>query len=128
MKPRLRVPSPALIVIVWLLFAGCAGSGGAQNERDQIAVDVTNVGFDQETGAHYVLLEDKSGARQLPIAIGDAEARAILFELHGIKPERPLTYELLRDVIQETGNHVDRVVIRDMRNEIYYAQIYLDHG
>jgi uncharacterized protein len=111
-----------------LLLAGCRGVSDGQDVADQVPVQVTNVGFDRTTGTHYVLLEDKAGKRELPIMIGDDEARAIMFELRGIKLERPLTYELLRNVIRETGNQVDHVVIADLRNEIYYARICLDRG
>jgi len=93
-----------------------------------VRVKVANVGFDQESGTHFVLLADQAGIRTLPILIGDDEARAIMFELRGVKPPRPLTYELLRDVIEQTGNRVDRIVIGQVRDEVYYAKIYLDGG
>lgn len=112
-----------------LLLSGCAHEPAAlPGIGGQVRVDVTDVAYDHSTGAHYLVLEEKSGRRVLPIAIGDDEARAIMFELRGIKPERPLTYELLLRVIQLTGNKVDRVVIGDVRDEVYYAKVYLDHG
>src|SRR5208282_2605697 len=43
-------------------------------------------------------------------------------------PERPLTHDLVRSIIGQTGNRVDRIVIGDMRNEVYYATIYMDGG
>jgi bifunctional DNase/RNase len=95
---------------------------------NQVRVDVTDVAYDHSTGAHYLVLEEKAGRRVLPIAIGDDEARAIMFELRGIKPERPLTYELLLRLIELTGNKVDRVVIGEVRDEVYYAKVYLDRG
>src|SRR5579872_1647509 len=95
---------------------------------DQVRVDVTDVAYDHSTDTHYLVLEDKSGRRVLPIAIVDEEAQAIMFELRGIKPERPLTYQLLLGLIEQTGNRVDRVVIGDVRDEVYYAKVYLDHG
>jgi len=64
----------------------------------------------------------------LQILIGDEEARTIMLEMHGIKPDRPLTHDLLRDLIEQTGNHIDRVVITSVHNQIYYADIYLDHA
>ena len=64
----------------------------------------------------------------LQILIGDEEARTIMFEMHGIRPDRPLTHDLLRDLIEQTGNHVDRVVITSVHNQIYYADIYLDRA
>jgi uncharacterized protein len=95
---------------------------------DQVKVDVQTVGFDRESGAHVVVLQDRSQKRELPILIGDNEAQAIMLELRGIKPTRPLTHDLLRNMLKETGNHIDRVLISEMRDEVYYAKIYLDHG
>jgi len=115
--------------IAALLLGGCAHEPAALPAfADQVRVDVTDVAYDHSTGAHYLVLEEKSGRRVLPIAIGDDEARAIMFELRGIKPERPLTYELLLRLIELTGNKLDRVVIGDVRDEVYYAKVYLDRG
>lgn len=115
--------------IALLLLSACAHEPAVLPAiGGQVRVDVTDVAYDHSTGAHYLVLEEKSGRRVLPIAIGDDEARAIMFELRGIKPERPLTYELLLRIIELTGNKLDRVVIGDVRDEVYYAKLYLDHG
>ncbi|MGH7924486.1 MAG: bifunctional nuclease domain-containing protein, partial [Candidatus Binatus sp.] len=91
-------------------------------------VQVARVGFDDETRSNYVLLLDQSQSRELPIMIGESEAQAILLAIHGIRPERPFTHDLIRSIIGQTGNSVDRIVIGDMRDEIYYATIYMDGG
>jgi uncharacterized protein len=91
-------------------------------------VQVARVGFDDNTGSNYVLLLDDSESRVLPIMIGENEATAILLALHGIKPERPFTHDLMRSIIGQTGNRVDRIEIADMRDEVYYAIIYMDGG
>jgi bifunctional DNase/RNase len=128
MKPQ-RWQAGLSTAIAALLLGGCAREPAALPVfTDQVRVDVTDVAYDHSTGAHYLVLEEKSGRRVLPIAIGDDEAQAIMFELRGIKPERPLTYELLLRLIELTGNEVDRVVIGDVRDEVYYAKVYLDHG
>ncbi|MBV8358152.1 MAG: bifunctional nuclease family protein [Deltaproteobacteria bacterium] len=128
MKPR-HGQGHLGIVMMALLLSGCAHEPAALPMfADQVRVDVTDVAYDHSTGTHYLVLEEKSGRRVLPIAIGDDEARAIMFELRGIKPERPLTYELMLKLIEQTGNKVDRVVINDVRDEVYYAKVYLDHG
>ncbi len=93
-----------------------------------IPVQVTNVGFDDSTGTHYVLLDDKDEARELRVDIGPNEAYAIELALNNIQPPRPLTHDLLKSVIQQTGNRVDRVVIWDLRDDVYYAKIFMDHG
>jgi len=111
------------------MFSGCAHERAVLPAlAGQVRVDVTDVAYDHNSGTHYVVLEEKAGRRLLPITIGDEEARAIIFELRGIKPERPLTYELLLKVIEQTGNKVDRVVIGELQDQVYYAQVYLDRG
>ena len=94
----------------------------------QVRVEVANVGLDNDSGAHYVVLEDSAHRRSLQILIGDEEARTIMLEMHGIKPDRPLTHDLLRGLIEQTGHRVDRVVITSVHNQIYYADIYLDRA
>lgn len=117
-----------VFLLATIIAAGCARSHASYPTADQVKVEVASVGMDNESGAHFVLLADESRRRTLPIMIGDAEARAIMLELHGIRAERPLTHDLLRSVIEQTGNHVDRVVIGDLRDQTYYAVVYLDRG
>jgi uncharacterized protein len=128
MRPQ-RGQACLAVAIATLILSGCAHEPAALPVfEDQVRVDVTDVAYDHSTGSHYLVLEEKSGRRVLPIAIGDDEAQAIMFELRGIKPERPLTYELLLKLIEQTGDKVDRVVINDVRDEVYFAKVYLDHG
>ncbi|MGD1026349.1 bifunctional nuclease domain-containing protein [Candidatus Binatus soli] len=103
-------------------------STAAGLSHDDVKVQVSRVGFDHETGSHYVLLLDETESRELPIMIGENEAQAIMLALRGIKPERPFTHDLIRSIIGKTGNRVDRIVIADMRDEIYYATISMDGG
>jgi uncharacterized protein len=127
MKPRVGCRYSAIIFST--LLGGCAHERAALPVlSDQVRVEVTDVTYDHPSGAYYLVLEEKTRRRVLPITIGDEEARAIMFELHGIKPERPLTYELLLNVLQQTGNRLDRVVIGEVREEVYYAKVYLDGG
>lgn len=121
------VLAAAAAVLASCALLACFGGHEAVPSRNEVRVKVTDVGFDQQSNAHYVMLADQNGRRGMPIIIGDDEARTIMLELNGIKPDRPLTTDLLRNVIQQTGNHVDRVVIGDMHDQIFYAQIYLDH-
>ncbi|HUN58045.1 MAG TPA: bifunctional nuclease domain-containing protein [Candidatus Binataceae bacterium] len=120
------VAAAAAILGSFALLACFGGHNAGRNTRE-IRVKVSEVGFDQRSNTHYVTLEDQDGRRAMPIMIGDDEARTIMLELNGVKPDRPLTTDLLRNVILQTGNHLDRVVIGDMRNQVFYAQIYLDH-
>jgi bifunctional DNase/RNase len=62
----------------------------------------------------------------LPIWIGDNEAIAIAMSLEGIKPVRPLTHDLVKIMLDALESKIVRVVINDLKNETYYARIYLE--
>lgn len=121
-----------MLLAAVIAACSCTRSSNTQStasvEANEVRVQVANVGFDQASGAHYVLLRDNNESHQLPIMIGDNEAQAIMLALHGVRTDRPLTHDLLKSVIEQTGNRVDRIVIAEMRDEVYYAKIFLDHG
>jgi len=75
-----------------------------------------------------VLLREVSGERYLPIWIGPVEATAIAFAQQGVTPPRPLTHDLMRDVLAATGQRLDEVRIVDMQDGIFYAQLAFDGG
>ena len=74
----------------------------------------------------YIVLTD--GEIRLPISIGTPEAKAILDALELEVPDRPMTHDLLRNVIDRLGATVERVVIDDLWRDVYYAKIYLLRG
>ncbi|GBC98125.1 hypothetical protein HRbin17_00622 [bacterium HR17] len=75
---------------------------------------------------HVVILREPTSNRVLPIWIGRAEAIAIALELQGEKPPRPLTHDLMRNMLEELGVRVVRVIIHDLVDSTYYATIYLE--
>jgi uncharacterized protein len=115
------------IALASAVLVAC-GDGNSVRPEGDVRVEVTAVGFDQRAGTPYVQLDDRTGRRSLQIATGAEEARTITLELHGIKTARPLTNELLGKVIARTGHAVERVEVSEVRNDIYYAKIILDHG
>jgi hypothetical protein len=72
-----------------------------------------------------VVLKDKGSDRYLPIWVDPAVAEAITVELQGISPSRPMTHDLLRNVIEDLGASVDSVVVTDVRSDIFIATIFL---
>ncbi len=74
-------------------------------------------------GAQVVLLGPDKGKKALRILIGDSEARAILHALRGIQPFRPITHDLMKNVIGALGGRVERVVITDLRDNTFYATV-----
>ncbi|HHV78494.1 MAG TPA: bifunctional nuclease family protein [Firmicutes bacterium] len=93
-----------------------------------VNVCVDRVGIDPETQQAVVLLKDKEGKRILPIWIGPAEASAIALSLQGISAPRPLTCDLLKDVLDLFEARMIAAVVTELKNETFYANIVLDTG
>jgi bifunctional DNase/RNase len=75
-----------------------------------------------------VLLREEDGVRYLPIWIGAAEASAIAFQQQGVQTVRPLTHDLMRDIIGALGARLEAVHITEMREDIYYAELRFSGG
>ena len=101
------------------------------NEPDGSATtELTVVGVRVELPSQQpiVLLKESGGDRYLPIWIGAVEATAIAFAQQGVVPPRPLTHDLLRDVLEATGNEVTEIRITEMRDNVFYATLILASG
>jgi len=77
-------------------------------------------------GAYAILLKEVNGNRRLPIIIGAFEAQAIALEIEGIKPPRPLTHDLLKQVIDNLGATVMEILVDELRENTFYAKIILE--
>lgn len=88
-------------------------------------MELVGVRIELPTNQPIVLLREVDGPRYLPIWIGATEATAIAFALEGVEPQRPLTHDLLRDVTIGLGARIERVVVNDLRDGIYYADLVL---
>ncbi len=93
---------------------------------DSIEMNVGGLTLDPATKSPIVVLQDSSNSVNLPIWIGLLEATAIATELEGIEMARPMTHDLLRDLIGELGATVSRVEISDLRENTYYARIFIE--
>ena len=91
-----------------------------------IPLEVLGVRVELPSNQPIVLLRERDGARYLPIWIGHAEATAIATALEGIKTPRPLTHDLMRSVIDALGGLAVKVVITEMRDSVFYADLSLD--
>lgn len=78
-----------------------------------------------EAGAYALLIGEKNGNRQMPIIIGATEAQAIVMELRGITPPRPLTHVLFASVLEALRVRLLRVLIYRVENGVFYAYLYL---
>lgn len=88
-----------------------------------IEVRVAHLGLDRTTNTPVVILQEKEGERVLPIWIGPAEASAIAMELAGVKFARPLTHDLLKQLIVGLGARLNRVLITQVKENTYYAEL-----
>jgi bifunctional DNase/RNase len=77
-------------------------------------------------GAYAILLKEINGNRRLPIIIGAFEAQAIALEIEGIKPPRPLTHDLLKNVIDNLGASIIEVIIDELKENTFYAKIIIE--
>ncbi len=77
-------------------------------------------------GAYALILKETEGERRLPIIIGQFEAQAIALELEGIKPPRPLTHDLVKNVLDSLGNVLSDVLISELRDGTFYARLNVE--
>jgi bifunctional DNase/RNase len=90
-----------------------------------IEVKVAHLGLDRATNTPVVILQEKEGQRVLPIWIGPAEASAIAMELAGVKFSRPLTHDLVKQIVVGLGADLERVVISEVKENTYFAELHL---
>jgi len=90
-----------------------------------IEMQLGGLGFDSRTMSPIILLRDKEERNFLPIWIGMFEAAAIAMELQEFKPPRPMTHDLLVEIIDILGAEVDRVVITEIKDDTFYSNIEL---
>lgn len=93
-----------------------------------IEMKVMGIALDTRTGSPIVVLHDKQNRRALPIWIGSAEASAIIRKIENLNVVRPMTHDLIPDIIQKTGYELDRIEINDVEQETYYATLFLKKG
>ncbi|MBP6672548.1 MAG: bifunctional nuclease family protein [Bacteroidetes bacterium] len=77
-------------------------------------------------GAYALILKETNGKRKLPIIIGAFEAQSIALELEGMKPPRPLTHDLMRNIIDTFAVSLNEVCINELRDGTFYAKLTIE--
>ncbi len=95
---------------------------------DPVPMDLVGIRIELPTNTPILLLRERGGERYLPIWINTPEATAIAMAHDGIRPERPLTHDLLASLIDELGAKVDEVVVTELRGGTFYADLRLSVG
>ena len=93
-----------------------------------VEVRVAHLGLDRNTNSPVVILQEKDGPKVLPIWIGPGEASAIAMELAGVKFSRPLTHDLIKQVIVGLGGELRRVLITTVKENTYFAELHIHRG
>ncbi|HXF74075.1 MAG TPA: bifunctional nuclease family protein [Actinomycetota bacterium] len=88
-----------------------------------IEMDLAGVRVELPSNQPIVLLKERNGERYLPIWIGPAEAAAIALALQGVATPRPMTHDLLKNILEEMSVEVQRIVITELRDGTFYAVI-----
>ena len=90
-----------------------------------VEVVVARLGLDSTTNTYVVILQEKGGARLLPIWIGQPEAESIVMQMNNVKRERPLTHDLCKSLIVGLGGTLRRVQITKVQQRTYFAELHL---
>lgn len=95
---------------------------------EKIPVDILALSTSPNSGGAFALiLRESNGNRRLPIIIGSAEAHSIAVEMEGIKPPRPLTHDLMKNIIGAFGAELSDIVIDELRDGTFYAKLNIDN-
>lgn len=91
-----------------------------------VKMSVSGLTIDPYTNSPIMILKEEQGERSIPIWIGLLEATAIASELENIKFSRPMTHDLLRNMIQTLGAEVEKVEVCDLRDNTFFALIHMN--
>ncbi len=91
----------------------------------QIEMSIKGLMVDPISNMPIVILRDREGAKTLPIWVGMFEANAIALQIENISTPRPMTHDLLRNVIHDLKASVQKIVVCDLQDSTFYALIYL---
>ena len=84
-----------------------------------IEIELSQIRIDDKRREQVIVLKEKQGTRTLPIVIGVQEANAIKMEIAGINPPRPLTHDLIVDVLRQLGATLEKVEVDKLENNIF---------
>ena len=94
----------------------------------EVRMELSKIIISENSDSQVIVLKEKYGDRSFPILIGIHEALAIDRRLKGIRFERPLTHQLLANVIREMGGALEKIVIHDLRDHTFFAKLCVRRG
>ncbi len=98
------------------------------NEQNKIELEIIALSHSiTQSQSYAVVLGEKNGSRRLPIVIGGFEAQAIAIAIEEIEPTRPLTHDLMKNILTEFNIELKEVIISDLINGVFYARLVCEH-
>jgi bifunctional DNase/RNase len=94
----------------------------------EIEVKIRGLMMDPNSGTPIIILKDVNSETMLPIWVGAYEANAIALEIEKVAPQRPMTHDLLRNLIVQMGARIERVVVTELRDNTFFALIEMRDG
>ena len=94
----------------------------------QIEMTIKGLMVDPITNMPIVILRDRDGHKVLPIWVGVFEANAIALQIENVTPQRPMTHDLLNNVIHDLKADIQKIVVSDLKENTFYALIYVAIG
>jgi len=94
----------------------------------EVEMKIKGLMIDPITNMPIIILRDTRGEAVMPIWVGIFEANAIALELEKVVTPRPMTHDLLRDVIKSLGASIERIAVTDLKDNTFYALIHMTHN
>ncbi len=91
-----------------------------------VEAELSRIIINETSDQQIIVLKERNGKRSFPIVIGIVEIFAIDRRLKGIETPRPMTHDLLDNIIKSLGAKIEKIVINDLRNHTFHAKIHLD--
>ena len=91
-------------------------------------VEVVGVRVEMPSNQPIVLLKEVDGIRYLPIWVGATEATAIAFAQQGLVPPRPLTHDLMKNIVESLGSKIESVQVTHLSDGVFYSKILMEQG
>lgn len=94
----------------------------------EVRMDLSRIVIQDTSDQQIIFLRERGGTREFPIVIGDSEACAIDRRLKGYKRARPMTHDLMADIIEAMHGELEKIVINDLKNHTFYAKLVIRSG
>ncbi len=104
------------------------GNDAAGQHAKGVRMELSRIIISELQDQQIIVLHEVDGGRQFPIVIGSPEALAIDRRLKGITAQRPLTHDLLANVVEALGGTVDRIEIHNLENHTFFARVVIRRG